>query len=328
MAKDDSRKMHWMMWSKDFPYQYKLKALANLKAKGRGLNGKEMFAIAMYIMSESIPNKGELRFSKDKPYDIEMLSNVVGFPENEVRTTVETLTKLEILRTLDDGTMYFECVAENFGETTKGAERKRKERGYRKSVGDKCPQMSPECPPVVPEMSPKCPHTRASRDSIQYNSLQLIKEKEEVQEEVQEEFVSSVPDDIGKDDPNLGQSSFAKPETERVRQPITRDELHAKIETMNKSLADKVTPSEENDFWDWLVMNEFKVNRSGKKVTLTASTAVGVTLTMWRRFRKLEREKSDSERREKHGDAIGQRMNMEDCRKSLESFTEFSWQKT
>ena len=97
LAKNDSDILSWMKLDKDFPSKYKIRALINQKASGRGLNGYEMFTVFFLMLCESIPHGGELRYSKDKPYDMKLLADVLCLSKNDVESTCKVLQELEIL---------------------------------------------------------------------------------------------------------------------------------------------------------------------------------------------------------------------------------------
>ena len=102
MAKNDSDILSWMKLDKDFQSKYKIRALINQKASGRGLNGYEMFTIFFLMLCESIPHGGELRYSKDKPYDMIYLmrrwAHSAGCRlEFEVATTYDKSSKRNVV---------------------------------------------------------------------------------------------------------------------------------------------------------------------------------------------------------------------------------------
>ena len=164
MAANDSETLSWMRLEKGFPTKYRIRALINQKAKGRGMNGYEMFTVFFLMLCESIPHGGELRYSKTHPYTYARLADVLCLSEKAVRMTCEVLTDLEILRTLDDGTLKFDCVEENICKTTKGAERVRKMRERNRAAGTNVPRCSQSEPEVNPKRPPNI------RD-IEYKSI-------------------------------------------------------------------------------------------------------------------------------------------------------------
>lgn len=162
MAKNDSDILSWMKLDKDFPSKYKIRALINQKASGRGLNGYEMFTIFFLMLCESIPHGGELRYSKDKPYDMKLLADVLCLSKNDVESTCKVLQDLEILEQKSDGTLRFSCVEENICSTTKGAERLRNLRKRERLVGSN----EPDCSQNEPKTNPICTQEYKENKSI------------------------------------------------------------------------------------------------------------------------------------------------------------------
>ena len=210
MAKNDSDILTWMKLDKDFPSKYKIRALINQKASGRGLNGYEMFTIFFLMLCESIPHGGELRYSKDKPYDAKLLADVLCLSKNDVETACKVLQELEILERKSDGTLRFSCVEQNICSTTKGAERIRKLRKRELTSGTN----EPVCTRNEPETNPIC--------TQEYKSIRDIRNKENKNKEElsyitpptpkrgnEEEEDSEGSGDAGQaDDPNLPERSF------------------------------------------------------------------------------------------------------------------------
>lgn len=319
MARDDSEKVYWMKLYKDFPSQYKLRALANMRSGGRGLNGREIFTIAIFMMCESIPYRGELRFSDSQPYTIERLANVLCFPCKDVQKTVEVLQEYEILSIKNDGTMVFECVANNFGETTKGAIRKHKTRDSAVSVGTNVPKSSPECP----ALSPNVRHTRASRESIEYRDID-IKKPPTVVGGKESGLTPADDDGGGREDGALvgslvGESTFA-PQSRHTanRTPATREDVERYIAFVNEKCNTKVSEQVASDFWDYVMMRNTDPSK-----TIVTKESIGRTLHAFLQIRK-KTERESAKVREKGRDIVDamHHITSEEIQAGLKNFDE------
>ena len=77
------------------------------------------------------------------PYDPITLSAVIDEDKDNVESAIETLTNLELIEILDDGTIYMREIERLIGSETGGAKRKRE---YREKIkGDIVPKLSHDC---------------------------------------------------------------------------------------------------------------------------------------------------------------------------------------
>lgn len=134
MAERDSKRFYWLKLKKDFFQQHQIKVLKSLP------NGRLYALIYLELLAESTSHNGELRYSQMLPYDTVTLSAVIDEDKENVEKAIETLTNLELVEVLDDGTLFMREIERLIGSETGSAIRKRE---YRESIDG---TLSQNCP--------------------------------------------------------------------------------------------------------------------------------------------------------------------------------------
>lgn len=119
MAKDDSKRFYWLKLDKGFFKNYKIRIVENMP------NGKDYILFYLKLLCESTSHEGYLRFSETIPYNEDMLATVTNTNVDVVRSAIKIFTELEMMRCLDDGTLYLEEVQKMIGSETGQTIRKR-----------------------------------------------------------------------------------------------------------------------------------------------------------------------------------------------------------
>ena len=119
MSKDDSKRFYWLKLDKGFFKNYKIRIVENMP------NGKDYILFYLKLLCESTSHEGYLRFSETIPYNEDMLATVTNTNVDVVRSAIKVFTELEMMRCLDDGTLYLEEVQKMIGSETGQTIRKR-----------------------------------------------------------------------------------------------------------------------------------------------------------------------------------------------------------
>lgn len=119
MSKDDSKRFYWLKLDKGFFKNYKIRIVESMP------NGKDYILFYLKLLCESTSHEGYLRFSETIPYNEDMLATVTNTNVDVVRSAIKVFTELEMMRCLDDGTLYLEEVQKMIGSETGQTIRKR-----------------------------------------------------------------------------------------------------------------------------------------------------------------------------------------------------------
>lgn len=180
MAEYNIEKFYWLKLKRDFFKRHDIKIIESQP------NGKEYVLFYLKLMVESIDHDGELRFSQQIPYDLNMLSVITNTNIDTVRQAVNLLNTLGMIEILDDKTIYMTEVKGLIGSQTVGAERKQLQRQKAQEV-----KREGEGGTIVHQRWNNSPPER---------ELELEKEKEIYKESVREkdtltqyDFLPSIP---------------------------------------------------------------------------------------------------------------------------------------
>lgn len=142
MSVRDKEKFYWWKKDKNYYSNHKIKALEKKK------NGYAYSVLLDKIKCESTPYEGILRFSETRAFTIEELSAVVDMPVKLVKSGLEALEELELIRTLECGAIEIIGFTKCVGSETGASIRKREYRNGTSvgQVGDNVPQDLENCP--------------------------------------------------------------------------------------------------------------------------------------------------------------------------------------
>lgn len=127
------KKYYWLKLPRNFFGKHYIKIL---RAKE---NGELLVLFYMWMLTEAIDHEGRLRYSEDIPYDEEMLAEASGFALHIVTQALQQFTKLELVITESDGTLFMPKSIEMIGSESASAQRVREYR-ERKNSKEKKPE--------------------------------------------------------------------------------------------------------------------------------------------------------------------------------------------
>lgn len=125
------KRYYWLKLKKDFFHRNDIQIVENMP------NGKDYILFYLKLLCESVDSEGNLRFSKEIPYNENMLATITNTNVDIVRSAVKIFTELHMMETLDDGTYFMNEVQKMLGSETKWAQKKR---DYRANQLGQCPQ--------------------------------------------------------------------------------------------------------------------------------------------------------------------------------------------
>lgn len=127
------KKYYWLKLPRNFFGKHYIKIL---RAKE---NGELLVLFYMWMLTEAIDYEGRLRYSEDIPYDEEMLAEASGFALHIVTQALQQFTKLQLVITESDGTLFMPKSIEMIGSESASAQRVREYR-ERKNSKEKKPE--------------------------------------------------------------------------------------------------------------------------------------------------------------------------------------------
>ena len=127
------KKYFWLKLPRNFFGKHYIKIL---RAKE---NGELLVLFYMWMLTEAIDHEGRLRYSEDIPYDEEMLAEASGFALHIVTQALQQFTKLQLVITESDGTLFMPKSIEMIGSESASAQRVREYR-ERKNSKEKKPE--------------------------------------------------------------------------------------------------------------------------------------------------------------------------------------------
>lgn len=127
------KKYYWLKLPRNFFGKHYIKIL---RAKE---NGELLVLFYMWMLTEAIDHEGRLRYSEDIPYDEEMLAEASGFALHIVTQALQQFTKLQLVITENDGTLFMPKSIEMIGSESASAQRVREYR-ERKNSKEKKPE--------------------------------------------------------------------------------------------------------------------------------------------------------------------------------------------
>lgn len=127
------KKYYWLKLPRNFFGKHYIKIL---RAKE---NGELLVLFYMWMLTEAIGHEGRLRYSEDIPYDEEMLAEASGFALHIVTQALQQFTKLQLVITESDGTLFMPKSIEMIGSESASAQRVREYR-ERKNSKEKKPE--------------------------------------------------------------------------------------------------------------------------------------------------------------------------------------------
>ena len=152
---------YWLKLKKDFFKRHDIRILEAMP------DGHMSVLFYLKLMLESVDHEGELRFSEKTAYSPEMLATITDTDIEIVKTSLERLSELGLIKITRNGTIVIEKLKSMVGFETKWAEKKRAWREEQKNANeDNVLDMSSTCPQSVLTMSDKSKSKRQSKNNI------------------------------------------------------------------------------------------------------------------------------------------------------------------
>ena len=119
----NSGKFYWIKLKRDFFKRHDIHILSKMP------HGNDIILFYLKLLLESTDHEGELRFSEDVPYSVDMLAAITDTDPEIAEQAVEILTKLKLYEDRTDGTIVLTKFNDMVGSETQWAEKKRTYRG-------------------------------------------------------------------------------------------------------------------------------------------------------------------------------------------------------
>ena len=143
----DNKKYYYLKLKEDFFDSPEIKVLESMP------NGYKYSNLLLKLYLKALKFDGALRLNEYIPYNVEMISAVVGMDIDTVRVAFDLFKKLKLVEILSDGTIYMLEIQNFIGKSTTEADRKR---NYRKRIEDEKTKLM-ENGQMSGQMSLKCP---------------------------------------------------------------------------------------------------------------------------------------------------------------------------
>jgi predicted phage replisome organizer len=136
----DNKKYYYMRLVDNFYDRPEIKLIEKIE------NGYQYVAILLKMYLRSLKHDGALTFSDGIPYDIQMLSSVIGHDMVMIEKAIEIFQKYKLVEIMDDGTIYMTKIQNFIGESSTEADRKRR---FRARIDTHAGQLSDNRPPEL-----------------------------------------------------------------------------------------------------------------------------------------------------------------------------------
>ena len=135
------RRFYWLKLKKDFFKRHDIRILEKME------HGHDIVLLYIKLLCESLDHDGNLRFSDTLPYTTSMISAIMDFPEDVVKSAMKLYQDFGLVTITKDDTIHMNHLDDMIGVETDWAEKKRRQRENVKpsleSV-DNVPQVSSE----------------------------------------------------------------------------------------------------------------------------------------------------------------------------------------
>jgi predicted phage replisome organizer len=136
----DSKKYYYLKLKDNFYDRPEIKMIEGMQ------NGYEYICVMQKMYLRSLCRDGKLLLTDTVPYDIHMLSSVLGHDEAVIKAATEIFSKLGLCTMLEDHTIYMTEIQNFIGESTTEADRIR---DYRLRIKGHGVQLPYKCTPEI-----------------------------------------------------------------------------------------------------------------------------------------------------------------------------------
>ncbi len=145
----DNKKYYYLKLKEDFFDSSEIKVLEAMP------NGYKYSNLLIKLYLKALKFEGALRLNEFIPYNLQMISAIVGMDIDTVKVAFDIFKQLKLIEILDDGTIYMLEIQNFIGKSTTEADRKRKYRAKieaekkKKLLEIEGGQMSDKNPPEI-----------------------------------------------------------------------------------------------------------------------------------------------------------------------------------
>ena len=137
-------KFYWLKLYEDFFEREEIKIIEGME------NGELYTIFYLKLLCKCLKSEGELRVSKEIPYNEQMLASITNTNKDVVKSAVEIFVALGLMEVWDDGTLFMRKIENLVGTETYWAQKKRLQREkQRKELLDEVQPKSNQCPPPI-----------------------------------------------------------------------------------------------------------------------------------------------------------------------------------
>ena len=130
-----TKRYYWFKFKKDFFQQKQIRIIEGFP------HGAEIILFYLKIMTESIETEGFLRVNETTPFNTQMLALICNTTEEFVENCMNIFLEFNMIKELEDKTLFLPEIQTLIGSETIWAEKKRIQRAK-----DNVPEMSGHCP--------------------------------------------------------------------------------------------------------------------------------------------------------------------------------------
>lgn len=275
---EESTKPFWMKFYGRFFDKHEIKILLAMD--------RDYVFLYIALLLESVAHRGYIRYNERLAYSANMLSHLLNIPSQKVSESLKVLSDFDLVQVLDDGTIYLPAAPAMCGCGSDSAERMRKLRQKRKfgTTDDK----------VVRTCANMCEHVVTCDGSTEYR-VQSTELRDKNKKNNKYYSSSSSPKPPKGADDEVGEEGIAYKSSDEFKH-VSREYVASYFQRMKAQGVKFSDPNIEEEFWQHLVMSDFKKVADGMPIT---NANVQSSFKAWNMIRQKEIRQAESEKSEK-----------------------------
>ena len=275
---EESTKPFWMKFYGRFFDKHEIKILLAMD--------RDYVFLYIALLLESVAHRGYIRYNERLAYSANMLSHLLNIPSQKVSESLKVLSDFDLVQILDDGTIYLPAAPAMCGCGSDSAERMRKLRQKRKlgTADDK----------AVRTCANMCEHVVTCDGSTEYR-VQSTEYRDKNKKNNKYYSSSSSPKPPKGADDEVGEEGIAYKSSDEFKH-VSREYVASYFQRMKAQGVKFSDPNIEEEFWQHLVMSDFKKVADGMPIT---NANVQSSFKAWNMIRQKEIRQAESEKSEK-----------------------------
>lgn len=275
---EESTKPFWMKFYGRFFDKHEIKILLAMD--------RDYVFLYIALLLESVAHRGYIRYNERLAYSANMLSHLLNIPSQKVSESLKVLSDFDLVQILDDGTIYLPAAPAMCGCGSDSAERMRKLRQKRKlgTTDDK----------VVRTCANMCEQVVTCDGSTEYR-VQSTELRDKNKKNNKYYSSSSSPKPPKGADDEVGEEGIAYKSSDEFKH-VSREYVASYFQRMKAQGVKFSDPNIEEEFWQHLVMSDFKKVADGMPIT---NANVQSSFKAWNMIRQKEIRQAESEKSEK-----------------------------